>query len=41
MLCEWRKMVLPEGARKSGERTTDYEALWQAAAPVFARRAQL
>ncbi len=40
MLCEWRKMVLPDGRPASGERYEGYADLWRDVAPILARRAQ-
>ena len=40
MLCEWRKMVLPNGRPASGERYDGYAELWREVAPILARRAQ-
>ena len=40
MLCEWRKMVLPNGRSASGERYEGYAELWREVAPILARRAQ-
>jgi hypothetical protein len=39
MLCEWRKMCLPEGRTARGDPFEDYKELWLAVAPVLARRA--
>ena len=39
MLCEWRKMCLPEGRTARGEPFEDYKELWLAVAPTLARRA--
>ena len=39
MLCEWRKMVLPDGRPASGERYEGYADLWRDVAPILARRA--
>ncbi len=41
MLCEWRKMALPDGRRARGELSAGYAELWRAVAPVIARRAAL
>ena len=41
MLCEWRKMALPDGRRARGEPSAGYAELWRAVAPVIARRAAL
>ena len=38
MLCEWRKMCLPEGRTARGEPFPGYRALWEAVAPILARR---
>ena len=40
MLCEWRKMVLPNGRPASGERYEGYAELWREVAPILARRTQ-
>ena len=40
MLCEFRKLCLPEGRPTSGERYEGYAELWREVAPVLARRAQ-
>ena len=39
MLCEWRKMCLPEGRTARGEPFPGYKELWMAVAPILARRA--
>ncbi len=39
MLCEFRKMVLPEGRATSGERYEGYAALWRECEPIIAWRA--
>ena len=39
MLCEWRKMCLPDGRTARGDPFEDYKELWLAVAPVLARRA--
>eukprot|EP00959_Pyramimonas_sp_CCMP1952_P446904 9357407-Pyramimonas_sp.AAC.1 len=39
MLCEWRKMCLPEGRTARGDPFEDYKELWLAVAPTIARRA--
>ncbi len=36
MLCEFRKMQLPEGRRARGEPFDGYASLWEAVAPVIA-----
>ena len=41
MLCEWRKMALPDGRRARGEPSAGYAELWRAVAPVIAWRAAL
>ena len=38
MLCEWRKMVLPDGRRARGAPSESYADLWHEAAPILARR---
>ena len=38
MLCEWRKMVLPDGRRARGAPSESYADLWQEAAPILGRR---
>jgi hypothetical protein len=40
MLCEFRKIMVPEGRDKGGSRTSDeeYAALWRAAARVYGQR---
>ena len=40
MLCEWRKMVLPNGRPASGERYEGYAELWREVAPILARKTQ-
>ena len=37
MLCEFRKLVLPEGRPRRGEAFKGYRELWEAVAPVFQR----
>ena len=39
MLCEWRKMCLPEGRTARGDPSPGYRELWKAVAPILARRA--
>ena len=39
MLCEWRKMCLPEGRTARGEPFAGYKALWEAVRPALTRRA--
>ena len=39
MLCEWRKMCLPEGRTARGKPFEDLQELWLAVAPTLARRA--
>ena len=39
MLCEWRKMCLPEGRTARGDPFPGYRALWEAVAPILVRRA--
>ena len=39
MLCEWRKMRLPEGRTARGEPFPGYKELWMAVAPILSRRA--
>ena len=39
MLCEWRKMCLPEGRTARGDPFPGYKELWEAVAPILARRA--
>ena len=34
MLCEWRKMCLPEGRTARGDPFEDYKELWLAVAPI-------
>ena len=38
MLCEWRKMCLPEGRAARGEPFADYKELWEAVWPILKRR---
>ncbi len=38
MLCEFRKMDLPEGRAARGERYEGYANLWRDVAPILARR---
>ena len=40
MLCEFRKLCLPEGRPASGGRYEGYAELWREVAPILARRAQ-
>ena len=39
MLCEWRKMCLPKGRTARGDPFPGYRVLWEAVAPILARRA--
>ena len=39
MLCEFRKMMIPEGRTVSGERYEGYADLWQQCEAILARRA--
>jgi alkylated DNA repair dioxygenase AlkB len=39
MLCEFRKMAIPEGRAASGERYEGYAELWRQCEPILARRA--
>ena len=39
MLCEWRKMCLPEGRTARGDPFPGYKELWSAVATILARRA--
>ena len=38
MLCEWRKMCLPEGRAARGEPFADYKEMWEAVRPILKRR---
>jgi hypothetical protein len=38
MLCEWRKMCLPAGRQARGDPFAEYRELWEAVAPILARR---
>ena len=38
MLCEFRKLVLPEGRPHRRQPYTEYAELWQQAQPILARR---
>ena len=39
LLCEFRKVLVPENRERGGSKTTDaeYQSLWQSAEPVYAR----
>ena len=39
MLCDWRKMCLPEGRTARGDPFPGYKETWLAVAPILARRA--
>ena len=38
MLCEFRKLVLPEGRPHRGQPYEDYAELWRQVQPILARR---
>ena len=40
MLCEFRKLCMPEGRPSSSQRYAQYEELWREVAPILERRAR-